>query len=109
MELFFKTITVICKEYQLHIFGSLIALVKLQFDANKKFSVREKEVNGKFELHELRSINNEERSKDAQEKSYKAFDKVRDIESNVSYIKNDISDIKLKVYEKLESSSKQKK
>lgn len=83
----------LCTDYQGHIFLALLALIRQQWQANKKMAVKEAECNGKFQLHdqEFREIKKDvAENKQHQEK----------IQEDIHCIKEDVSIIKFKIKDK---------
>ncbi len=96
----FKFLLIACKSYNAHVFSSLITLIFIQINANKKAAIREKIVDSQFKLHEKDIKTNKELTEKIEKKTEDVVEDVKNIEMNVSHIKRDVSEIKIKLDEK---------
>lgn len=96
----FKFLLIACKTYNAHVFSSLVMLIFIQINANKKAAIREKVVDSQFKLHEKDIKSNKDLTEKVEKKTEDIVEDVKNIEMNVSHIKRDVRDIKIKLEEK---------
>ncbi len=75
-------------------------LIIIQLFANKKAAVREEIVDSQFKLHAKDIKTNKDLTEKIEKKTEDVVEDVKNIEMNVSHIKRDVSDIKIKLEEK---------